>query len=184
MQHDWVDTGQHYSSDLSSGFIKSLGLPAPVVNLFIGSGSHAAQTAKVMVEIEKFLLQNKYDIVICYGDTNSTLGAALAASKLHIPIVHVEAGLRSRNNQMPEEINRKIVDHISTLLFAPTQIGLDNLINEGIAKGINSGDVMMDLLVNRSSTGGGRGGGGQTLTDKNIPCAPFIEQKTQIKKAG
>ena len=155
LQHDWVDTGQHYSSDLSSEFIKSLGLPAPVVNLFIGSGSHAVQTAKIMVEVEKFLLQNKYDIVICYGDTNSTLGAALAASKLHIPIVHVEAGLRSRNNEMPEEINRKIVDHISTLLFAPTQIGLDNLINEGIARGINSGDVMLDLLKSEESSGEG-----------------------------
>jgi UDP-N-acetylglucosamine 2-epimerase len=151
LKHDWIDTGQHYSSELSSEYIKSLGLPAPIKNLSIGSGSHAVQTSKIMVEVEKFLLQNRYDVVICYGDTNSTLGAALAASKLNIPIAHVEAGLRSRNDEMPEETNRKIVDHISTLLFAPTQVGLNNLINEGITAGINSGDVMLDSLMYRSS---------------------------------
>lgn len=151
LHHDWIDTGQHYSSSLSLEFTKSLGLPTPVTNLSIGSGSHAVQTSKIMVDVEKFLSQNRYDIIICYGDTNSTLGAALAASKLNIPIAHVEAGLRSGNNEMPEETNRKIVDHISTLLFAPTQIGLNNLINEGIATGINSGDVMLDLLVHQTS---------------------------------
>jgi len=127
-----VHTGQHYSYELSKIFFEELNLPKPKYNLGIGSGSHAEETGRIMISIEDVLEKENPDILLVEGDTNSILAAALAAVKLHIPVGHVEAGLRSFDRSMPEEINRVITDHISTLLFAPTKLSMENLLREGI----------------------------------------------------
>ena len=126
-----VHTGQHYDQSLSKVFFDELEIPVPHFNFKAGSGSHAEQTAIILEKTEKLLLKELPDYVVLYGDTNSTLAAAIAAAKIHIPIIHIEAGLRSFNKKMPEEINRIVCDHTSTLLFTPTRTGLNNLINEG-----------------------------------------------------
>jgi UDP-GlcNAc3NAcA epimerase len=128
-----VHTGQHYDDDMSAVFFKELGIPEPTYRLNVGSMSHGAQTARMTEGIEQLLLKNKYDAVVLYGDTNSTLAGAIAASKLHVPVVHIEAGLRSFNKSMPEEINRIVCDHVSTLLFSPTATGYKNLMREGFS---------------------------------------------------
>ncbi|MDK2979267.1 MAG: UDP-GlcNAc3NAcA epimerase [Bacteroidales bacterium] len=126
-----VHTGQHYDHNMSQVFFDELRIPQPDINLNIGSASHGIQTAKMIQGIEKILHERKPNAIVLYGDTNSTLAGAIAASKIHVPVVHIEAGLRSFNKSMPEEINRIMCDHVSTLLFTPTKAGLTNLQNEG-----------------------------------------------------
>ena len=151
-----VHTGQHYDDNMSEVFFREMEIPSPDYNLNVGSSSHAVQTALMMERLEKVLLKENPDLVLIYGDTNSTLAGSVTAAKLHIPVAHVEAGLRSFNRQMPEEINRIVSDHLSTLLFSPTKTGINNLHNEGIGKNtkppysavnpgvFHCGDVMYD----------------------------------------
>lgn len=151
-----VHTGQHYDENMSQVFFDELGIPAPDYNLNTGSGSHGKQTAAMISGIEEILLAEKPQAIVLYGDTNSTLAGAVAASKLHIPVVHIEAGLRSFSKAMPEEVNRILCDHVSTLLFSPTATGFSNLVREGFnpdavmpytadnPKIYHSGDVMYD----------------------------------------
>jgi UDP-GlcNAc3NAcA epimerase len=142
-----VHTGQHYDYEMSGAFFDGLELPRPDVNLEVGSGTHAVQTAAMLNGIEDVLLAERPDFLMIYGDTNSTLAGALAAAKLSVPIVHVEAGLRSFNRGMPEEINRVVTDHLSDLLLCPSQTAIDNLTNEGITRNVHLvGDVMLDVL--------------------------------------
>ena len=152
ISEDILHTGQHYDDAMSGRFFTELDIPKPTYNLGVGSGTHGAQTATMLKGIENVLLSEKYDGVLVYGDTNSTLAGALAASKLHVLVYHVEAGLRSYNRDMPEEINRILTDHVSTFLFAPTQNAVQNLRNEGFNEEqiVFSGDVMYDNVLHYS----------------------------------
>ena len=143
-----IHTGQHYDENMSGVFFDVLDIPQPDYNLGVGSGSHARQTAEMMKGLEVVLEKEKPDFVLIYGDTNSTLAAALVASKMPIPVGHVESGLRAYNRIYPEELNRVIADHLSSLLFCPTQTAVDNLRKEGIKRGVHMvGDVMYDVAL-------------------------------------
>lgn len=147
-----IHTGQHYDINMSDIFFEELNIPRPEYNLNIGSGMHGYQTAKMLEYIEPILIEEKPDAVLVYGDTNSTLAGSLAASKLHIPIIHVEAGLRSYNKLMPEEQNRILTDHISTFLFCPSTTSIDNLTKENITENVFLvGDIMKDSVLHYSA---------------------------------
>lgn len=142
-----IHTGQHYDTSLSSIFFEELHLRNPDYNLGVGSGSHSYQTGEMLKKMEPILLKEKPDFVFVYGDTNSTLAGALAAAKLNIPIAHIEAGLREFDRRIPEEINKIVVDHISTILFTPSKTGVNNLKNEGITNNVHFvGDITFDLV--------------------------------------
>lgn len=161
-----LHTGQHYDANMSQVFFDELGIPQPDYNLGVGSGSHGVQTAKMIAGVEEVLTSEHFDGIILYGDTNSTLAGAVAASKIHIPVFHIEAGLRSFNMTMPEEVNRIVCDQLSSICFSPTQTGIDNLTHEGFfdspakfknGKGrlvVNSGDVMYDNSMYFASLAG------------------------------
>lgn len=143
-----VHTGQHFDHNMSDVFFNELNIPAPDYFLNLNTLSHGSMTGRMMEELEKIAFQEKPDLFLIYGDTNSTLAGALVGSKLHIPIAHVEAGLRSFNRKMPEEINRVLSDHVSTFLFCPTFQAVSNLKKEGIEKGVfHTGDVMYDATL-------------------------------------
>lgn len=156
IQEKILHTGQHYDQNMSQVFFDELNIPKPDFNLGVGSGSHGGQTAKMIAGIEDILTSEHYDGIILYGDTNSTLAGAIAASKIHVPVFHIEAGLRSFNMVMPEEINRIVCDQLSSILFSPTETGIENLRREGFFQNspsfkngkqrqiYNSGDVMYD----------------------------------------
>jgi len=149
-----VHTGQHYDDNMSDVFFREMDIPSPAIHLGIGSGSHGKMTGRMLEKIEEVLVREKPSIVLVYGDTNTTLAGALAAAKLHIPVAHVEAGLRSWNFQMPEEINRILTDQLSHWLFCPTDTAVENLLSEGIREKLgagrkvrNVGDVMYDAVL-------------------------------------
>ena len=153
-RHDevFVDTGQHYDEAMAGAFFEELGLPRPDHSLGIGGGSQAEQTGRMLPAIEAVLLAERPDAVLVYGDTNSTLAGALVAAKLGIPVAHVEAGLRSFDRRMPEEVNRVVADHLSRWLFVPTPAGVANLAAEGITEGVSLvGDLMQDLAARVSA---------------------------------
>jgi UDP-GlcNAc3NAcA epimerase len=163
-----VHTGQHYDENMSQVFFEELDIPKPDYNLNAGSGTHGKQTALMIEGIEEILLSERPDAIVLYGDTNSTLAGAISASKLQVPVIHIEAGLRSYNKSMPEEINRIVCDHVSTLLFSPTKAGYENLLREGFSENnkgpytfdnpkiYHCGDVMYDNSLHFSSVAGQR----------------------------
>lgn len=152
-----VHTGQHFDAAMSEVFFDELDIPKPARNLEVNSLGHGAMTGRMLEKLEEAMLAEKPDMVLIYGDTNSTVAGALAAAKLHIPVAHVEAGLRSFNRRMPEEINRVMADHVSTLLFCPTETAVKNLTSEGITGGVHKvGDVMYDVTLHAVRRAEGR----------------------------
>jgi len=143
-----VHTGQHFDENMSRVFFEELAIPEPAVNLGIAGGGHGEMTGRMLAALEPTILEHRPDVVVVHGDTNSTLAGALAAVKLHVPVAHVEAGLRSLNRRMPEEINRIVADHVADLLFCPTQTAVENLRREGVRRGVHlTGDVMFDSAL-------------------------------------
>ena len=198
-----IHTGQHYNHELSDIFFEEMNIPIPDYNLGIGSDTHARQTGQMMIELEPLFLKEKPDVVLVYGDTNSTLAAALAAAKLHIPVAHVEAGPRMNDKSIPEEVNRVVTDHISNMLFAPTPVCMDNLQREGLTQGVYlTGDVMLDCFLHFSKEAEKRTGimdnlgieqsdyllatvhrASNTDSEENLReiCKAFIELSKEIK---
>ena len=166
-----VHTGQHYDANMSQVFFDELGIPKPNYNLGVGSGPHGRQTARMMEGLETILMDELPNFLVLYGDTNSTLAGAIAAAKLHIPIVHIEAGLRSFNKSMPEEINRIMCDHASTLLFSPTATGLANLVREGFKE---------DALPPWSSDNPKVYHCGDVMYDNTLHFAEIAEEKSKV----
>ena len=148
LRHTLVHTGQHYDHNLSDVFFQQLPLPQPDYNLGVGSGTHGKQTGALLAAIEEVVIKEHPDVVLVYGDTNSTVAGAMSAAKLNVSVAHVEAGLRSFNRRMPEEINRVVTDHISGWLFCPTETAVKHLASEGVTRGVHqSGDVMLDAVL-------------------------------------
>ena len=168
-----VHTGQHYDENMSQIFFEELEIPFPNFNLNVGSGSHGEQTAKMLEGLENIYMQEKPDAVIVYGDTNSTIAGALAASKIHIPVIHIEAGLRSFNKAMPEEINRIACDHMSTLLFTPSETGHRNLLNEGIKNDQKEAASIDNPKIYLC---------GDIMYDNSLYFSEMSEQKSEILK--
>ena len=166
-----VHTGQHYDDNMSQVFFDELQIPRPDYNLHVGSASHGVQTARMTEGIEALLIKEQPDFIVLYGDTNSTLAGAVAAAKIHVPIVHIEAGLRSFNKSMPEEINRIVCDHCSTLLFSPTLAGIENLKREGFPMG-NDGPYTIDNPKVYHC--------GDIMYDNSLHFAHIAEEKTDI----
>ena len=166
-----VHTGQHYDSNMSGVFFDELQIPQPNYNLNVGSGSHAKQTASMLMGIEEILIKEKPNAIVLYGDTNSTLAGAIAASKIHVPIVHIEAGLRSFNKQMPEEINRITCDHASTFLFSPTKAGFDNLVKEGFNASAKAPYTMNNPVIYHC---------GDVMYDNSLHFAEVAEKKSDV----
>ena len=173
IQETIVHTGQHYDENMSQVFFDELDIPRPDYNLHVGSATHGVQTARMTEGIEDILLKEHPDFIVLYGDTNSTLAGAVAAAKIHVPIVHIEAGLRSFNKAMPEEINRIVCDHCSTLLFTPTQAGLENLKREGFPIG-NEGPYSIDNPKVYHC--------GDIMYDNSLHFSELAEAKTDIVK--
>jgi len=173
IQETIVHTGQHYDENMSQVFFDELDIPRPDYNLHVGSATHGVQTARMTEGIEDILLKEHPDFIVLYGDTNSTLAGAVAAAKIHMPIVHIEAGLRSFNKAMPEEINRIVCDHCSTLLFTPTQAGLENLKREGFPIG-NEGPYSIDNPKVYHC--------GDIMYDNSLHFSELAEAKTDIVK--
>lgn len=173
-----VHTGQHYDDNMSQVFFDELGIPSPDYNLHVGSASHGVQTARMTEGIEALLIKEQPDFIVLYGDTNSTLAGAVAAAKIHVPIVHIEAGLRSFNKAMPEEINRIVCDHCSTLLFTPTKAGLENLKREGFT--INEGGVSTGSTTAPTIDQPKVYHCGDIMYDNSLHFANIAEQKTNI----
>ena len=166
-----VHTGQHYDDNMSQVFFNELGIPHPDYNLHVGSASHGVQTARMTEGIEELLIKEQPDFIVLYGDTNSTLAGAVASAKIHVPIVHIEAGLRSFNKSMPEEINRIVCDHCSTLLFSPTLAGIENLKREGFPVD-NDGPYTIDNPKVYHC--------GDIMYDNSLHFADIAEEKTDI----
>jgi UDP-GlcNAc3NAcA epimerase len=143
-----VHTGQHYDANMSDIFFDQMNIPKPLYRLDIGARSHGAMTGEMLIELEKLMIEEKPDVVMVYGDTNSTLAASIAASKLHIPIAHIEAGMRSYDKKIPEEVNRVLTDHVSSYFFCASYVSAQNLVKEGLNDNIHVvGDVMYDLIL-------------------------------------
>lgn len=171
LRHVLVNTGQHYDWGLSAISFEELGWPADARELSVGSAPHGAQTGRMLEGIEALLLEEQPGAVVVYGDTNSTVAGALAAAKLHIPVAHVEAGLRSFNRRMPEEINRVVTDHVSTWLFCPNDDAVRNLAAEGITRGVErTGDVMHELAM----TFGSHAGAGAALDARSLRAGGYV----------
>lgn len=174
-----VHTGQHYDDNMSQVFFDELQIPRPDYNLHVGSASHGVQTARMTEGIEALLIKEKPDFIVLYGDTNSTLAGAVAAAKIHVPIVHIEAGLRSFNKSMPEEINRIVCDHCSTLLFTPTKAGLENLKREGFpvdGSGVSTSSTTAAPTIDNPKVFHC----GDIMYDNSLHFADIAEEKTDI----
>jgi UDP-N-acetylglucosamine 2-epimerase (non-hydrolysing) len=172
IQHVIVHTGQHYDAAMSSVFFEDLGIPAPDVHMGVGSGTHGVQTGAMLSRLDAVLNEHRPDWTLVYGDTNSTIAAALAAVKMHLPVAHLEAGLRSFNRSMPEEHNRVLTDHAADLLLAPTEVAMGHLAREGLARrAVEVGDVMTDVCLRTRDT---VQGDPAELPEGVDPVAPYI----------